>query len=90
MVDGCWSKLFNVVSGVLQGRVLGSLLFLLYTSKLFSILENKLISHADDSTLMSDVPSPKDKKIIYGQEPPSGESTTTECVVNYQLLAVIY
>ena len=30
-------------------------------------------------------------KVFYGQEPPSGESTTTECgVVNYQLLAVIY
>ena len=28
-------------------------------------------------------------KVFYGQEPPSGESTTTECVVNYQLLAVI-
>ena len=24
-----------------------------------------------------------------GQEPPSGESTTTECGFNYQLLAVI-
>ena len=29
-------------------------------------------------------------KVAYGQEPPSGESTTTECGVNYQLLAVIY
>ena len=28
--------------------------------------------------------------VFYGQEPPSGESTTTECGVNYQLLAVIY
>ena len=28
-------------------------------------------------------------KVIYGQEPPSGESTTTECGVNYQLLAAI-
>ena len=28
-------------------------------------------------------------KIFYIQEPPSGESTTTECGVNYQLLAVI-
>ena len=28
-------------------------------------------------------------KVVYGQEPPSGESTTTECGVNYQLLAVI-
>ena len=27
--------------------------------------------------------------VFYGQEPPSGESTTTECGVNYQLLAVI-
>ena len=29
-------------------------------------------------------------KVFYGQEPPSGESTTTECVFNYQLFAVIY
>ena len=29
-------------------------------------------------------------KVVYGQEPPSGESTTTECGVNYQLLAVMY
>ena len=28
-------------------------------------------------------------KVFYGQEPPSGESTTAECGVNYQLLAVI-
>ena len=58
MVDGCQSKLVNVVSGVPQGSVLGPLLFLLYTSKLFSILENKLIGYADDSTLMAVVPSP--------------------------------
>ena len=33
--------------------------------------------------------SKKKDKVFYGQEPPSGESTTTECGVNYQLLAVI-
>ena len=38
--------------------VLFPLLFLLYTLELFSILENKLISYADDSTLMAVVPSP--------------------------------
>ena len=43
MVDGCRSKLVNVVSGVPQGSVLGTLLFLLYKSELFSILENKQI-----------------------------------------------
>ena len=36
MVDGCRSKLANVVSGVRYGA--------------FSILENKLIGYADDST----------------------------------------
>ena len=58
LVDGCRSKLVNVVSEVLQGSVLGSLLFLLYNSELFSILENKLIGYADYSTLMAVVPSP--------------------------------
>ena len=57
MVDGCRSKLVDV-SGVPQGSVLDPLLFLLYTSELFSILENKLIGYADDSTLMVVAPSP--------------------------------
>ena len=58
MVGGCWSKLVNVVSGVPHGSVFGPLLFLLYTSELFYILENELIGYADDSTLMAVVISP--------------------------------
>ena len=58
MVDGCRSKLVDVVSGEPQSSALGPLLFLLYTSQLFSILENKMIGYADDSTLMAVVPSP--------------------------------
>ena len=37
---------------------MGSLLFLLFTSELFSILRNKLIGYADDPNLMSVEPSP--------------------------------
>ena len=58
MVVGCRIKLVNVVSGVQQGSILGPLLFLLYTSELFSILKNKLIGYADDFTLIAVVPSP--------------------------------
>ena len=58
MVDICGSKLVSVLSGVPQGSVLGPLLFFLYTSELFPILENKLIGYADDSTLIAVVPSP--------------------------------
>ena len=48
MVDGCRSKLVDVVSGVPLGSVLGPLLFLLCTLEHFSILENNLIGDADD------------------------------------------
>ena len=58
MVDGCRSKLVNVVSSVPLGSDLGPLLFLLYSSQVFSILENKLIGYADNSTLIAFVPSP--------------------------------
>ena len=66
MVDGCWSKLVNIVSGVPQGNVLCPLLFLLYTLELFSILENKPIGYADDSTLMAAVPSPGIRVAVAG------------------------
>ena len=52
MVDSCLSKLVNVVSGATQGSVLCPLLFLLYTSELFSVLQSKLIGYADDTTLI--------------------------------------
>ena len=58
MVDGCRSKLVNVLSEVPQGSVLGPLLFLLCTAELISILENKMICYAEDSILMTLVPSP--------------------------------
>ena len=61
VVDGCLSKLVNVVSGVPHGSVLGQLLFLLYTAELFSVVENKLYGYADDSTLVAVVQSPGER-----------------------------
>ena len=57
MVDGCRSKLVIVVSGVQQGSVFCQLLFLLHTSELFPILDNKVTCYADDSILVAVVPS---------------------------------
>ena len=64
VVDGCRSTLVNVVSGVPQGSVLGLQLFLLYTAKLFSIVDNKLYGYTDDSTLVAVVPSPGERVAV--------------------------
>ena len=64
MVDGCLSKLVNVVSVVSQGSVLGLQLFLLYTADLFSMVEKKLYSYDDDSTLVAVVPSPAERVAV--------------------------
>ena len=64
VVNGCRSKLVNVVSGVPQGSVLGLLLFLLFTAELFSVVENKLYGYADDSTLVAVVPSPGERVAV--------------------------
>ena len=57
LVDGCHSELVNVVSGVAQAVFWARYCFFC-TPELFSILENKLICYADDTTLMAVVPSP--------------------------------
>ena len=59
MVDGCRSKLVNVVSGMPHaGQCFGPVIVSPAHCGVFSILENKLLGHADDSTLMAVVPSP--------------------------------
>ena len=64
MVDGCRSKLVNVVSVVPQARVLGLQLFLLFTKELFSTEEIKLYGYADDTILVAVVPSPGERVAV--------------------------
>ena len=60
-LDGCRSKLVNLVSGVPHRNVLDPQLFLLYTAELISVVENKLYGYAHDSTLVAVVLSPAER-----------------------------
>ena len=59
VVDGQFNEYRNVISGVPQGSVLGSLLFILYTHDMWFVLENMLVSYADDATLIALYSIPK-------------------------------
>ena len=48
VVYGATSEWIPIVSGVPQGSVLGSLLFILYTSEMFELVENTLNAYVDD------------------------------------------
>ena len=58
VVDGQFNGYRNIISGVPQGRVLGPLLFILYTHDMWFGLESMLASYADDATLLARIPSP--------------------------------
>ena len=64
VADGCRIKLVNVVSRAPHGSVLGPQFFLVYTAKLFFIVENKLYGYADDSTLVGVVPCPGERVAV--------------------------
>ena len=57
MLDGCRSKLVNVVSGAAHGNVFGSVIVPSVHLAAFSIMGNKLMGYADSSTLMAVLPS---------------------------------
>ena len=46
------------------GSVLGPLLFILYTSEMFELVENRLFAYADDSTLLAVVRKPGDRPAV--------------------------
>ena len=44
MVDGAASEWIPIISGMPQGGVLGPLLYILYTSEIFELVENRLFA----------------------------------------------
>ena len=64
VVDDRNSEWIQIVSGVPQGSVLGPRLFMLYTSEMFELVENRLYAYADDSTLLAVVCKPADKHAV--------------------------
>ena len=66
MVDGGTSEYTPIVSGMPQGSVLGPLLFILYTSAMFELLENRLYAYGDDSLLLAVVCKPADRPAVAG------------------------
>ena len=64
MIDGATSEWTPIISGVPQGSVLCPLLFILYTSEMFELLENRLNAYDDDSTLVAVVRKPADRPAV--------------------------
>ena len=60
-LPGGSSDYTTVKSGVPQGSVLGPLLFLIFTADLPNGIVNEFLAYADDSILVSTIPSPKDR-----------------------------
>ena len=64
MVDGAAREWIPIISGVPQGSVLGPLLFILYTSEMFELVESRLFFYADDSTLLAVVRKAADRPAV--------------------------
>ena len=64
MVDGATSQWSPIVSGLPQGNVMGSFFFILYTSEMFELVENRLYAYADDSILLAVVRKIADRPIV--------------------------
>ena len=64
VVDGAVSEWIQIISAVPQGSLLGHPLFILYTSEMFQLVENRLFAYSDDSTLLAVVCKPVDRPAV--------------------------
>ena len=63
VVDGAASEWIPIISGVPQVSVLGPLLFFLYTSEMFELVENIPFA-CTDSTLLAVIHMPADRPAV--------------------------
>ena len=64
VVDAATSAWIPIVSDVPQGSVLGLLLFILYTSEMFELVENRLYAYDANFTLLAVVPNRADRPAV--------------------------
>ena len=64
VVNGSTSNIESVLSGVLQGTVLGPLLFLIYINDIEQHLTSKIRLFADDSAIHRNINCPNDAKLL--------------------------
>ena len=64
MVDGAASEWIPIISGV--PHACKCVLFILYTSKMFELVENRPFAYADDATLLAVVRKPADRPVVAG------------------------
>ena len=63
-VGGAASEWIPIVSGTPQWSVFCPLLFILYTSEMFALVENRLFAYADDSKLLAVVRKKADSIVV--------------------------